>query len=144
MHFLYILSLTETRDMSIPVGSVWLLVPLAQSNLINFSYSSRPALHPHIFSNMNKSSSSESNQECNKKGHTFSSWSRKSGSRRSLSGTVGMYKRWLLLCWPFYAWHGVIHRAESVRLIQWFCSLSFTQIKTENYSTREMWLQRCN
>lgn len=71
MHFLFILSLTEKRAVFVPVGNAWLLVPLAQSNLINFSCSLRAALHLHMFSNMNKSSSSDFNQKYNKKGQAF-------------------------------------------------------------------------
>lgn len=51
----------------------------------------------------------------------------------------GCTRRFLLLCGPSYACHDVLHRAESVRLIQHLCSLSFTQIKTSNDSAGEMY-----
>lgn len=103
MHFLRALSSAEKHAVSVPVGSVWLLVPLAQRNLINFSCSSGAALHLHIFSNMNKSSSFDSNQKCDET--RFSPHTPRSTrwANSAYQESVGMYKMvapplWTILC----------------------------------------------
>lgn len=105
MHFLRALSSTEKHAVSVPVGSVRLLVPLAQSNLINFSCSSRAALRLHIFFNVNKSSRFDSNQKCDEtRFPPHTPWSTR-WANRAYHESLGMYKEvspplWTILCLP--------------------------------------------
>lgn len=135
MHFLCALFLTKKLTEPVPTGSVWLLVPPAQSNLINFSCSSRNTLLLHIFLNMNKSSSSDSNQKQNKKGQAFLLL-KQEPSRCGLSRVWGIHKE---VATP-YAWHCVVHGAEAVSLIWYGHCLSLTLVNTGNDSAEETWL----
>lgn len=143
MHFLCALFLTKKLTEPVPTGSVWLLVPPAQSNLINFSCSSRNTLLLHIFLNVNKSSSSDSNQKQNKKGQAFLLL-KQEPSRCGLSRVWGIHKE---VATP-YAWHCVVHGAEAVSLIWYGHCLSLSGkywewLRWRNMVTRTLLLPSC-
>lgn len=126
MHFLCAQSSSEKCVVSVPAGSVWLSVHVAQSNLINFSshqellgtcISSLTWTIPAVLILM---------KNVTRKDKFFPS---KAGGEQihPLKSLWGCTRRLFLLCGPPYSQHSV----ESVKLIQHLCYFTLTQTNWE-------------
>lgn len=126
MHFLCAESSAEERVVSVPAGSRWLLLPLAQSNLINFS-SHQDLLCTHIFPlTWTIPAVLILMRNITRRDKLFPP---KAGGEQihPLKSLWGCTRRLFLLCGPPHPQQSM----ESVKLIQLLCCLSLTEINWE-------------